>query len=280
MRLNRPSRILLIISGALLLTLAGCVGLSVPSADALAKARSSLQVPFTTIQLQHINASVYLLLAADQKLDLVSMLSHREQGLKELGDLIQSKGAEHFSFGLAFAIDHRGYLLTAAHCVEKRSQLYLIGQRNSTPLILQARVIHALRSREPGTEIALLRTSEPLDEVLPLAPPPMIKDDLYAVSWLVPPQGAHFAKGQLLKTNLPGDQPALRTFETTIPLWHGDSGGPLLDSQARVVGINTGGYTGLHVAGRVLISGHWHGQGISCFPTEALLTRLLNQEPP
>ena len=187
---------------------------------------------------RHFTTATFYLLTADWEIDPSefrnprahpNLLSHGKAG------------------GLAFAIDERGYLLTASHCVGEH--MYLLGVLNGKATVLRPTVV-ARALPKVGAEYALLHVDEPLTEHLELGGKVAIGDNVSAVllDWnhrkpLEIAGGVVTAIRQLPQNEKVG------VIESSIPTWHGDSGGPLLDSEGRAIGINTAGVWNIGLRG-------------------------------
>lgn len=257
------------------LTCVGCTAVNPPTRAQLSEARRQGQVDLPKAIRDKVDAAVFLLVATSADIDWTPMTKGTPGWGDTLRNELSNMDPAKTSYGLAFAIDSRGFLLTAAHCVENRRFVYICGRIGGTPTVLQASLVHLSKSVEPGGEYALLQVECRLPDVLLWGTLPKPSDQLFAVSELVEPVGANFVAGRMVSCYLTRDDPRLRIVETTIPLWKGDSGGPLLEKDGAVVGVNTGGYLGIHFGGKVFLRGHWHGQGISSYPDPERIRMLI-----
>ncbi len=147
-------------------------------------------------------------------------------------------------FGTATAIDPRGYLLTASHCVG-RGPVYLVFSSNRAhPRIERARVVWRGDFAKSEPDLALLRIVHRLDATLEWAAEFKPGDPVFAAG-LNYDQTFHFDSGCVAgavtriahhaETAFPHDH----VFHQA-PLHSGDRGGPLTTAAGRLIGINTG----------------------------------------
>jgi len=144
---------------------------------------------------------------------------------------------------LAVAIDRRGYFMTAYHCVEKGRKPIIVYRQNGKQRMATPRVVAELRK----LDLAILAVDAPLSA---------------AFEWAAP---GSFTRGETLlsggadKGDFAGDMLSVRqrclggvltktspvsggfAVEHNVPIRPGDSGGPTLDVEGRLVGINSRG---------------------------------------
>lgn len=144
-------------------------------------------------------------------------------------------------FGCAAAIDPRGYYLTAAHNL-RSDTIYLLQFENGRKVrALRARVVWR-GDREPvPRDLAILHVHRALDRTFDWAEIPAQHSAVLAVglSW----QDLTLRGFQFMGGHLSGPPPNKLAethplIATDIPLQSGDSGGPLLDTKGRLIGIN------------------------------------------
>jgi S1-C subfamily serine protease len=158
-------------------------------------------------------------------------------------------GEWNITRGFAAAIDHRGYLITAGHVVRREKgqpMLVFLGPGAKTPV--HARVVWCGDGSENQPDIAILYAGEPLNEIFEWAPNSFFSEEVFAV-------GAdydgdddenqnHFSSdyiaGLLLWTSSRTNWvPSTTKVHSSIPVHHGDSGGPLAAKDGRLLGVNT-----------------------------------------
>jgi len=153
-------------------------------------------------------------------------------------------------FGTATAIDPRGYLLTASHCVSRGPVYLVFSTARGHPRIERARVVWQGDFARNEPDLALLRIMHRLDATLEWAAEFKRGDPVFAAG-LNYDQTFHFDSGCVAgevtriahhaETAFPHDH----VFHQA-PLHSGDSGGPLTTTAGRLIGINTGAGS-LHV---------------------------------
>jgi len=141
--------------------------------------------------------------------------------------------------GLAVGVDPGGYLLTARHILRER--IYVVGWMNGRLDIRPGRVVAAGRPGEPAGDVALIAVDASLDFCARFGAPPKRGDTVFAVVCDHPPGGIGgelgMAAGTVLGAAAPGAGRPL--IATDVPLWYGDSGGPLLSAGGELVGVNS-----------------------------------------
>ena len=136
--------------------------------------------------------------------------------------------------GIAFAAD---LVLTADHVIERDEGINIV-------LPDGAEVGAKLAGRDPGSDLAVLRLENALAK--PAEPAPLAKiGELVLALGRPSPQGIEVSLGVVSAMGGPVRTPRgsidrfIRTDTTPFP---GFSGGPLVDAEGRVVGVNTSGF--------------------------------------
>ncbi len=146
-----------------------------------------------------------------------------------------TRAAAEIATGTGFAVHPSGLILTAHHVIEGARTISLTfpdgGEMDATVETSRAQV-----------DLALLRASGPTPGYLPLAAPDSA--EIGARVWTlgfpaVDLLGSEpkFTDGSISALSGPGG--AAEVFQVTVPIQPGNSGGPLLDEQGRVVGVIT-----------------------------------------
>jgi S1-C subfamily serine protease len=169
--------------------------------------------------------------------------------------------------GLATAITADGYLITAAHVVLKHN--FVIGLVDGAFALKPARVVHRFTDSTFGSEFALLHLEGATLSPLPISPRNPTDPRVYALIY-----DRNTGHGLRLVAGTVVDTPTAASAEASVlisdlPLWHGDSGGPLLDADGHWIGLNTAynmPWLTLKVA------------EISCLPDPTFIQRLLDQD--
>jgi S1-C subfamily serine protease len=153
-----------------------------------------------------------------------------------------------FAFGTGSLLSDDGYVLTAAHCVEDHEPCYVIFRHKNRFPFVRARRIWVGDANDKTRDVAVLKIDfrEKLsafewadDHDLMTGAPVMLAghregDDRFLLT---------LAAGKVIDANLretTGDGPPVRAVAVDIPARRGDSGGPLLTADGRLIGIMRG----------------------------------------
>jgi S1-C subfamily serine protease len=148
----------------------------------------------------------------------------------------------------AAAIDRRGYFLTAEHCVDE-GVTYLIRAEPGAPArARRARVVWQGNRKAGGPDLAIIHIPETLGYVFGWADDVAENEPVMAVGLdrRTPTvlKGPAWLGGKILEIGHPEGDAGNPTVLHDVPLQRGDSGGPLLDEEARLIGINVEGRAG------------------------------------
>ncbi len=171
--------------------------------------------------------------------------------------------------GLGVGIDPGGYLLTARHVLRER--LFVVGWINGRLDVRPASVVAMGAPSIARADFAVVRIPGRLDYTARYGMAPRRGDPVFAV---VCNRGRDdiggelgLAGGTVVDGGLDASGRTDPLIATDIPLWHGDSGGPLLSSAGNFVGINSA------------IEFSWLSGGyfkrLSFYPEEALVRRII-----
>lgn len=209
---------------ALALVLAGCTAVLKPSRHAR---EASFRAIDQTLHVRHAELlqSAYLLFSSDTPLEIhvsgPSRLRFDADGRR----------------GLAVAVTHDGYLLTASHVAGANTLVF--GPFGGVLELRPARVVARQETGPFGADVALLKVEGKVTPA-PLGHAPAPGEPVIAVvtEWDETLLLLHFAGGSIRAVDaLPEGG---RLLHTNVPVWYGDSGGPLFDTQGRLLGINIG----------------------------------------
>jgi S1-C subfamily serine protease len=146
-----------------------------------------------------------------------------------------------YTQGLCVGVDTSGYLLTAAHVLRERN--WVVGWMGGTLRILPARVVLSSGPPFGGADIALIRVEAALDYVAGFGGAPAVGQPVFAVVCVRRPKAIggslELAGGRVLGGASDTAGGGERLIRTDVPLWHGDSGGPLLSGAGELIGINS-----------------------------------------
>ena len=147
--------------------------------------------------------------------------------------------------GTGFAISAQTHIVTNAHVVTGcRSLRALHGENGAAATLLAA---------DPKTDLALLRTELRTPQIAALRSGPPLRLGESVVSFGFPLTGALSKEGNLTTGNVSAlaglrDDPTY--LQMTAPVQPGNSGGPLLDSSANVIGVVTAKLDAVAIAKR------------------------------
>ena len=168
-------------------------------------------------------------------------------------------------FAAAVPIAEDGYFLTAGHVVNDASSLVLIRyfepenaeaklQKLSIRIVWQPPPSLPLRSStgmemdDPllGSDIAIVHAKgDSLAPFTMISQPPQIDEPIVIAGWPIGHPGvARMAAGRVLSVierDPVGDAPAYAIIGHDAPTVRGDSGGPVLDRQGKLIGVNSAG---------------------------------------
>lgn len=145
-----------------------------------------------------------------------------------------------YTQGLSVGVDADGYLLTAGHLLRARS--WVVGWMDGRLQVKPARIVHR-SGPSGGADIALIHVDGRLDYCGRLGPAPSRGDPVFAVVCIRSAGGIggslDLAGGVVRGGGGRPGRPADPVVTSDVPLWHGDSGGPLLSADGDVVAINS-----------------------------------------
>jgi S1-C subfamily serine protease len=147
--------------------------------------------------------------------------------------------------GTAAAVDHRGYFLTAAHCLEK-GPFWLAFLNGEQMQVRPARVVWKGNGSKKQSDFALLHVALPLTNVFGWSDGCSPGDKVVAVGGSMeepraskPQLKTQCMGGRVLRTKAaPKTTPPITLVSHDVPVRPGDSGGPLAATDGRLLGIN------------------------------------------
>lgn len=153
------------------------------------------------------------------------------------------KGDEKYtSSGTGFIVSQKGYIVTNYHVIEKIDKCYVELKINNEAKTYEAEVVQ----KDPKSDLAILKIKgASLDAVqfkIPYAYPTASSDVGTQVFTLGFPMAltamgkeVKFTDGKIsAKTGYQGD---IGSYQTSVPVQPGNSGGPLFDNEGRLVGV-------------------------------------------
>ena len=162
----------------------------------------------------------------------------------ELEVTFAAKDPQDLGFGTATAIDARGYLLTAAHCVKHQPVFLFFINPEKKPHVERARVVWQGNAGQGEPDLAILHVTQRLAPTAEWSTD-FKRGDAVLAAGLNYEEAFHFdagcIAGELTKTERrTRATPAYDHIYHQAPLHGGDSGGPLITTAGRLIGINTG----------------------------------------
>lgn len=153
--------------------------------------------------------------------------------------LFGSTGQQGTALGSGFVVDGQGRIFTNYHVVDGASKVRVTLNNEK---VYDARIVGS----DPSNDLAILKIDAPADELTPL---PMGDSSKLQVGQPVVaignPLGYNSTESQGIVSALGRDIQAPNGFtimgavQTDAPLTNGNSGGPLIDANGRVIGINS-----------------------------------------
>jgi S1-C subfamily serine protease len=153
------------------------------------------------------------------------------------------KGDEKFtSSGSGFIISQKGYVVTNFHVIEKIDKCYVELKINNEAKTFEAEVVQ----KDPKSDLAILKIKGiALDSIqfkIPFVYPASTSDVGTQVFTLGFPMAltsmgkeVKFTDGKIsAKTGYQGD---IGSYQTSVPVQPGNSGGPLFDNEGRLIGV-------------------------------------------
>ncbi len=212
-----------------------------PVTDAV---RDASFVPFKGVMVgnellsRHVQKRTAFLLSG---VDLPEVTNADETRVRGAGD---SGGAVYY--GSAAAIDRRGYFVTAAHCVEDNpDKLRLTFLNDGAISVRQARVVYMGNPLTDNSDFAIVHVPVILSDVFEWADPFGIEDPVMCSGSEQAGDGSQKSfkmvmSGGAIKAleNRVDSGNAYEIIRHSAPIYHGNSGGPLVDVQGRLVGVN------------------------------------------
>ena len=152
------------------------------------------------------------------------------------------------NLGCAAAVDSRGYYLTARHClVHTFTYLVCYDYYSTNGWVGPARVVWRGDPKKGEPDLAILHVERKLDRTFELVDAVLQNEAALAVglAWTNQPSrsllGLELLAGKTVEDRKRSGPEADSDVATDVPVQPGDSGGPLLDAEGRLIGINIKG---------------------------------------
>lgn len=164
---------------------------------------------------------------------------------KDIDDEMQpiDKGDEKYtSSGTGFIISQKGYVVTNYHVIEKIDKCFVELKINNESKTYEAEVVQ----KDPKSDLAILKIKgvvlDPVQFKIPYTYPTITSDVGTQVFTLGFPMAltamgkeVKFTDGKIsAKTGYQGD---IGSYQTSVPVQPGNSGGPLFDNEGKLIGI-------------------------------------------
>ncbi len=178
---------------------------------------------------------------------------------------IEGEGEAEWGAGTASAVTEDGYFLTAAHCV-KTGPVYIIGGNELGPEAFRARLVWVSPSKDPihdsdEPDLALIHVPLHPSRNFALAQPEEISPGTRVVTAGYGGLQLNQAYGKVLRLGpwKTSETSGARWMELdhSAPIIQGDSGGPAVDDQGRLLGINSAvGFRVVRILGQENLRGY------------------------
>ncbi len=190
--------------------------------------------------------------------------------IKHINSTTKKKDEVNYSHygATGFALSTNGYILTTYHVIKGADSVYV---QNVSGESYKAKVLF----QDPAIDMAVLQVIDPAFKA-PNSLPYTFKqhhadvgEDVFTIGF--PREDAVYGQGYISsKTGYRGDT---TSYQVSIPVNPGNSGGPLLDSKGNVIGIISGKQTETDGAAFAVKSNHLL-QSIATIPTDSLDRKL------
>ncbi len=155
---------------------------------------------------------------------------------------------EFFSQGLAVGIGHDGYLITAGHVLGKYN--YVFGWLDDQLQLKPCRIIVCENDPDSDLDFALIKVEGTIEKPVGISAAPKANDPVFAVvCYREKGRRLGLTAGSVLDIQPPASGEAIHLINTDLPLWRGDSGGPVLSDSGELIGITTGGHYRWRITG-------------------------------
>jgi hypothetical protein len=218
---------------------AGCVHYSTPAE------RDASFSPYKEAEVEEVHLRNYLFARAAFLFEAESVQVTSSRGTNSIRFKIKKPAGG----GTATPIDQRGYFLTAAHCVEK-GQVWLAFLQDTRFEMERARIVWRGDRKKGGPDLAILCVPQQLSRTFQWAAEFTNGSPVVDVGLNWDDHSRDFEPqcmaGRILEVSeaLKTESSDYRVITHSSPLHHGDSGGPVLLPDGRLLGINVMGTLG------------------------------------
>lgn len=220
------------LTSCLVISLCGCASLVKPSDDTRHTSYDKIQ-NLMAADREAVRRQTYVVFSGDSHFTM-TMTDPKTGHIKW-----SSTGGKYtFTRGLAIGIDNDGYLLTAGHVA--RSNTFVMGWFNGRIDLQPARLVFRNDFKFPA-DVALLKVEGKMDHCAIFGNKPKVGDRVFAVADYYKSKEAvgmiDFVGGTVTGVKNGPSGSSVTLIRSDVPLWHGDSGGPLLSSTGKLVGV-------------------------------------------
>ena len=156
------------------------------------------------------------------------------------GEFVETFKSKTINRGLATGLDTDGYLMTAGHVL--RAKTFVLGWFDGRIDLRPARVVFRSDFKRPA-DVAVLKVEGKLDHSAIFSDKPQVGEQVFAVA-------CYYESGEMGGViNFTGGTvdgvikgptgSSVDLINTDVPLWRGDSGGPLISGDGRLIGVFT-----------------------------------------
>ena len=167
----------------------------------------------------------------------ITSTSRGAAGVDFFGNPVQGQAQQ--ALGSGFVIDKDGHIVTNYHVVQGASRIEVSFSNQDT---VKAKVV----GTDPSTDLALLKVDVPANALTPLS---LADSDAVQVGDPVVAIGNPFGLERTVTAGIvsalqrevraPNNYAIDHVIQTDAPINSGNSGGPLIDAQGRVIGVNS-----------------------------------------
>ena len=179
----------------------------------------------------------------------ITSTSNGQSGVDVFGDPVEGQSQQ--ALGSGFVVDKDGHIVTNYHVVQGASRVEVSFSNQDT---VKATIV----GTDPSTDLAVLKVDVPAKALTPLA---LANSDVVRVGDPVVAIGNPFGLERTVTAGIvsalqrevrsPNNYTIDHVIQTDAPINSGNSGGPLIDADGRVIGVNSQIETGNGAGGNV-----------------------------
>jgi len=212
--------------------LSGCSSPGRPSDQTRHASYERIQSLFTTNQ-QDVLRQTYVVFSGDEDFQMSTLES-------KTGEFAETSKSKTINRGLAIGIETDGYLMTAGHVL--RAKTFVLGWFDGRIDSRPARVVFRSNFKRPA-DVVVLKVEGKLNHSAIFSDKPQVGEQVLAVAcyYKSGEMGGviDFAGGTVDGVVEGPTGSSVDLINTDVPLWRGDSGGPLISGDGKLIGIFT-----------------------------------------